>query len=116
MTYVFDIDGTICAKDKFEDTDYESSKPIKDRVAVVNKLYDEGHTIIFQTARGMGRFNNDASKAIEMFYDFTVLWTWVRSGFGGEVKNPYFDVISNRYSDHRNIFKKNLFATFFYSL
>tara|TARA_R110002020_G_scaffold73351_2_gene187962 strand:- start:51 stop:392 length:342 start_codon:yes stop_codon:yes gene_type:complete len=71
MIYVFDIDGTICAKDKFEDTDYESSKPIKDRVAVVNKLYDEGHTIIFQTARGMGRFNNDASKAIEMFYDFT---------------------------------------------
>jgi len=71
MIYVFDIDGTICAKDKFEDIDYESSKPIKDRVAVVNKLYDEGHTIIFQTARGMGRFNNDTSKAIEMFYDFT---------------------------------------------
>jgi len=71
MVYVFDIDGTICAKDKFDDNSYENSKPIKDRIEIINKLYDEGHTIIFQTARGMGRFNNDVQKAIEMFYDFT---------------------------------------------
>ena len=71
MIYVFDIDGTICAKDKFQDGDYEKSNPIKERIEVVNKLYDEGHTIIFQTARGMGRFKNNAEKAIEMFYDFT---------------------------------------------
>jgi len=71
MIYVFDIDGTICEKDEFSDANYESSKPIKDRVKIVNKLYDEGNTIIFQTARGMGRFENDAEKAIKMFYEFT---------------------------------------------
>ena len=71
MIYVFDIDGTICAKDKFQDGDYEKSKPIKERVEIVNRLYEEGHTIIFQTARGMGRFKNNAEKAIEMFYDLT---------------------------------------------
>jgi len=71
MIYVFDIDGTICAKDIFEDGNYTDSRPMKDRIAKINQLYDEGHTIIFQTARGMGRFENNAEKAIEMFYDFT---------------------------------------------
>ena len=51
MTYVFDIDGTICTT---TDGDYALAKPLKDRIAMVNKLYDEGHTIVFQTARGMG--------------------------------------------------------------
>ena len=69
MTYVFDIDGTICTK--AVEFDYESSKPMKDRIAIVNKLYESGNTIIFQTARGMGRFENDAPKAIEVFYEMT---------------------------------------------
>ena len=71
MIYVFDIDGTICEKDEFSDANYENSQPMLERVKIVNKLYDEGNTIIFQTARGMGRFENNAEKAIEMFYDFT---------------------------------------------
>jgi CMP-N,N'-diacetyllegionaminic acid synthase len=69
MTYVFDIDGTICTK--AVEFDYESSKPLKGRISLVNKLYDSGNTIIFQTARGMGRFENDAQKAIETFYEMT---------------------------------------------
>ena len=70
MTYVFDIDGTICTKAK--DFDYEGSQPIKERITIINNLYDQGNTIIFQTARGMGRFENDAQKAIDTFYDMTV--------------------------------------------
>lgn len=69
MTYVFDIDGTICTK--AVDFDYEGSEPIVERIKIINTLYDEGHTIIFQTARGMGRFKNDAEKAIETFYTMT---------------------------------------------
>ena len=53
MTYVFDIDGTLCTK--ATDFDYDGSEPIQERIDVVNRLYDEGHTIIMQTARGMGR-------------------------------------------------------------
>jgi hypothetical protein len=55
MTYVFDIDGTICS---LTDGKYDEAVPHEDRIAIVNKLYDEGHTILFNTARGMGRSGN----------------------------------------------------------
>ena len=47
-TYCFDIDNTICIT---EGTDYENSKPIKERIEIINALKDEGNTIIFFTAR-----------------------------------------------------------------
>lgn len=68
MTYVFDIDGTICT---LTDSDYPNAQPIPERIETVNALYDEGHTIIFQTARGMGRTHNNAPAATEIFYAFT---------------------------------------------
>lgn len=68
-TYVFDIDGTICT---LTDGQYENAKPIPKRIELVNRLYDEGKTIIFQTARGMGRHSNNSALAIEEFYDFTI--------------------------------------------
>lgn len=71
MKYVFDIDGTIC--DKQKDSDYDSSIPKKDRINKINKLYDEGNYIIYLTARGMGRYNNDADLAKARFYDITEL-------------------------------------------
>lgn len=69
MTYVFDIDGTLCTKP--EGQDYEASEPIRERVDVVNYLYEQGNTIIMQTARGMGRYENNPQKAIENFYALT---------------------------------------------
>ena len=72
MVYVFDIDGTICKKlCELENEDYKESTPYKERIKKINKLYDEGHTIIYQTARGMGRFDNNPQKAIENFYSLT---------------------------------------------
>ena len=68
MVYVFDIDGTVC---KTEDCDYESSTPLQDRINIINELYDEGHVILFQTARGMGRSDNNVRYANRAFYDFT---------------------------------------------
>lgn len=68
MTYVFDIDNTLCITNG---SDYENSSPIQERINKVNKLYDEGHTILLQTARGMGRTNNNQQYAIELLYDFT---------------------------------------------
>ena len=69
MTYVFDIDGTLCTK--AVDFDYEASEPIQERIDVVNHLYDTGNTIVMQTARGMGRHDNNPQKAIEEFYAMT---------------------------------------------
>ena len=68
MNYVFDIDGTICT---LSDGKYENAQPIQTRINKINNLYDKGHYIIFYTARGMGRYNNNLYLAHENFYDFT---------------------------------------------
>jgi len=49
MIYCFDLDDTLC---ETIDGEYESSVPDMKRIEVVNKLYDEGHHIIIDTARG----------------------------------------------------------------
>ncbi|MBC8409396.1 MAG: hypothetical protein H8E12_11850 [Rhodobacteraceae bacterium] len=64
-TYVFDIDGTICTK--VDGGDYSKAVPMPERIAIINKLYDEGNTIVFQTARGMGRSGNSQAFAWEFF-------------------------------------------------
>ena len=70
MKYVIDIDGTICTT---TNGTYENSKPIVHRINKINKLYDEGHQIIYLTARGMGRYNNDENLAKARFYEITEL-------------------------------------------
>jgi len=65
---VFDIDGTICEN---SDSDYENSTPIEERIEKVNELYADGHTVIFQTARGMGRSGNSVAYAHKAFYELT---------------------------------------------
>jgi len=68
--YVFDIDGTVCTNTEGVN-DYRDAEPLLDRIDIVNKLYEEGNRILFLTARGMGRNNNDIEKAYEQFYEFT---------------------------------------------
>ena len=57
MNYCFDLDGTICDTPlRKEDLkpEYLESVPFPYMVEQVNRLYDEGHTIIIMTARGRG--------------------------------------------------------------
>jgi len=68
VTYIVDIDGTICS---LTDGNYEEAIPFKDRIEKINSLYDEGHTIIYYTARGMDRYNNNSTLAGSEFYLFT---------------------------------------------
>lgn len=68
MTFVFDIDGTICT---ISNGDYNTSQPYYNRIEKINRLYDEGNTIIFHTARGMGRSNNSQMFADRKFKKFT---------------------------------------------
>tara|TARA_Y100000034_G_C6879821_1_gene402954 strand:+ start:940 stop:1650 length:711 start_codon:yes stop_codon:yes gene_type:complete len=49
MIYCFDIDGTVCST---EQNYYKESLPDVVMIEKVNQLYDEGHTIIYFTARG----------------------------------------------------------------
>jgi histidinol phosphatase-like enzyme len=51
MKVIFvDIDETIC--DTPESRDYHASTPKKNIIEKVNRLYDEGHKIVYWTARG----------------------------------------------------------------
>ena len=52
MTIYVDIDETICVTPA--NRDYTKSTPIKKNIKKINKLYDEGHTIVYWTARGSG--------------------------------------------------------------
>ena len=54
MRYCFDIDGTIFETplDEFQKPDYKSSYPIPFMIDQVNRLFQDGHYIILQTARG----------------------------------------------------------------
>ena len=76
MRYCIDIDGTICTPVTCKSCQYEGATPKKDRIEKINKLYDEGHYIIYMTARAMGR-NSDlpheeaGKKAHELLYPLT---------------------------------------------
>ncbi len=50
MLIYVDIDETICESP--EDRDYTKARPIKERIEKINKLFDEGNTIVYWTARG----------------------------------------------------------------
>ncbi len=94
MTYVFDIDGTICS---LTEGDYENASPFVDRIKKINKLHEQGNEIIYHTARGMSRFNNNGTLAWPEFYSFTVkqLDSWGvkydRVGLGKPAGDIYID-------------------------
>ena len=54
MIIYVDIDETICdypvKRDTSKPGDYSTARPLKDNIAKINKLYDEGHEIIYYTA------------------------------------------------------------------
>jgi capsule biosynthesis phosphatase len=63
-TFIMDIDGTICHSPQREDGsfDYENATPIEGVISRINELYDAGHTIVLNTARGMRTHNGDVKK------------------------------------------------------
>ena len=53
MLIMVDIDDTICLyNNEDKKSDYTLANPYKDRIEKINKLFDEGHTIVYWTARG----------------------------------------------------------------
>ena len=52
MIIYVDIDETICLSP--EDRNYSMAIPIVRNIDKINKLYDEGNTIVYWTARGTG--------------------------------------------------------------
>ena len=85
-----DIDETICNRESSVDFgithDYTKAQPIKKNIDKINKLYDEGNTIVYWTARGSRKQIN--------WIDLTEsqLKAWGAKYHELEVDKPYYDL------------------------
>lgn len=70
-----DLDDTLCARPRNLDhlgaEKYHHCTPLNENIKKINKLYDEGNTIIIYTARGMSQFNGDVSVVYSKLYELT---------------------------------------------
>ena len=91
-TYAFDIDGVIC---NTIDGNYPKSKPNKNAIKKINKLYDNGNRVIIYTARYMGRTNNNTEKANHLGYQktFQQLKSWGLNFHDLFMGKPSFDIL-----------------------
>ena len=71
---------TICQKH------YILHKPLHNRIAIINKLYDEGHTIVYWTARGTTSGENHSKITREQ------LIKWGAKFHQLELKKPMYDL------------------------
>lgn len=66
--YVFDMDETLC----HWNGNIDNVTPMENRIATVNDLYDAGHTIIIDTARGSVTGVNHYDKTKKQLDDWGV--------------------------------------------
>ena len=100
MIYYIDIDETICLNES-EDRDYSKATPIKNNINKINKLYDEGHHVIYWTARGSisGLDWTDLTKS--------QLRTWGAKYHAVKLGKPHYDVfICDKAINSRNFFEE----------
>ena len=110
MRYVIDIDNTICTPTVGRD--YSKAQPWTERIDKVNKLYDEGHEVVYFTARGMGRFDGDPNasvKASALLFDLTEnqLKSWKCKYHDLILGKPHADYFIDDKSINSNEFFRN---------
>ena len=66
MNIYVDIDETICDYDINGPREYNLARPIRMNIDKINRLYEEGHTITYYTARGSVNTHR-----IDEYYDLT---------------------------------------------
>ncbi len=100
--FCFDLDGVICTTLK---NNYKNSKPKKNVINTINKLYDKAHIIIF-TSRYMGRSNENVSLAKKKGYKLTLnqLRKWGLKFHKLKFGKPSYDIIVD---DKSFDYKKN---------
>jgi len=99
MIIYVDIDETICQTSSSRD--YTKSTPILDNIKKINKLYEEGNTIIYWTARG-------SSTGLD-WYDITEkqLNEWGVKYHEFKVGKPVYDLFICDKAINSEIFFKN---------
>lgn len=78
MKIFVDIDQTICESQK--NLDYSHSIPILENISKINKLFEEGHTIVYWTARGTVTGVNWRHVTEEQFRNWGVRYHELRFG------------------------------------
>lgn len=95
MVIYIDIDETICHS--LDAPDYSTSIPIIENIQKANKLYDEGHTIIYWTARGTVSRKDWTDITKQQFDLWGVKYHDIKFG------KPYYDL----FIDDKNINTKD---------
>ena len=85
MKYVIDIDDTICK----EEGPVVGRKPFVNRIEKINKMYDEGHTIVYWSARGSGSGKDWSEVTKEQFKRYGVKHHTLK--FGKPVYDLFID-------------------------
>ena len=82
--FYVDIDETICTTPSSRN--YNESTPLNNNIKKINKLYDEGHTIVYWTSRGSRKQIN--------WYNLTKIQlnTWGAKHHELRVDKPYYDL------------------------
>lgn len=79
-----DIDETIC--ETSDDRDYMNAIPIQENIKKINELYDQGHTIVYWTARGSRKQINWHEKTKKQLDSWGVKYHELRTD------KPYYDL------------------------
>jgi len=87
MIIYIDIDETICESPP--DRNYKNAIPIKSNIEKANQLYDEGHEIVYWTARGTGTGLDWGKVTEEQFRKWGVKYNKLR--FGKPVYDLFID-------------------------
>lgn len=101
MIFIVDIDQTICHTPSVDGKHrYDLSMPYPQRIEKINELYNQGHTIIYWTARGSSSGINQFQLTWEQLQNWGALFHEVRLG------KPTYDV----WIDDKAISDKDFFA------
>jgi hypothetical protein len=95
MVIYIDIDDTICYSPN--KPDYNDSIPIVDNIKKANALYEDGHTIVYWTARGTKSGIDWSEVTKEQFAKWGVKYHQIKFG------KPYYDL----FIDDKNINTKD---------
>ena len=96
MIIYVDIDETICETP--DSRDYTQSTPIRERIEKINSMYEQGHTVVYWTARGTGSGLDCREITEKQFKDWGVLYHELR--FGKPIYDLFIDdknISSNEY-------------------
>ena len=97
MIIYVDIDETICETPDCRN--YSLAQPIVNNIKKINKLYDEGKTIVYWTARGTGSGIDWSQTTKEQFIQWGVKYHDLKFG------KPIYDL----FIDDKNINSETFF-------